>query len=124
MANWTPDSFIGELFNTLGKFVSPPTGVESPSMWGTPAYLQTLFPSATAIETTSRHFNLRYHSAEHWLDMWRAVYGPLQRAFASLSSEQQDLLHRDLIDLVHRHNTSQQGTMVVPSEYLEVIVWC
>ena len=44
LANWTPDSFIGQLFRVLGKHLPPPAGVKSPSLWGTEARLRELFP--------------------------------------------------------------------------------
>src|SRR5882724_5580513 len=49
LANWTPDSFIGQLFQTIGKYVPPAPGVKSPALWGDRAYLDTLFGSDAAI---------------------------------------------------------------------------
>ena len=37
LASWTPDGFIGELFRTVARHVSPPAGVRSPMLWGTEA---------------------------------------------------------------------------------------
>jgi len=34
LANWTPDSFIGQLFKTIGKYVPPAAGVEVPPRSG------------------------------------------------------------------------------------------
>jgi SAM-dependent methyltransferase len=31
MANWTPESFIGQLFKTMGKYVVPAPGMKSPA---------------------------------------------------------------------------------------------
>ena len=39
LANWTPESFIGQLFKTIGKYVPPAPGVKSPALWGTRAHL-------------------------------------------------------------------------------------
>src|SRR6201999_930600 len=36
LANWTPDGFIGQLFKTLDKYLSPSAGAKSPPLWGTP----------------------------------------------------------------------------------------
>src|SRR5690349_5866608 len=33
LANWTPESFIGQLFKTIGKYVPPAPGVKSPALW-------------------------------------------------------------------------------------------
>jgi len=43
------------------------------------------------------------------------------RAFAALEPEGQDALARDLGELLEDRNTSGDGTIVVPSDYLEVV---
>ena len=43
LANWTPESFIGQVFKTIGKYVPPAPGVKSPALWGTKARLEELF---------------------------------------------------------------------------------
>jgi SAM-dependent methyltransferase len=35
LANWTPSSFVGEMFKVLGRYLPPPVGVRSPALWGT-----------------------------------------------------------------------------------------
>jgi|JI10StandDraft_1071094.scaffolds.fasta_scaffold58371_1 ubiquinone/menaquinone biosynthesis C-methylase UbiE len=123
LANWTPDGFIGQLFRTIGGHLPPPAGVRSPALWGTEARLAELFGhGAAAVEATRRQFTFRYRSAEHWLDVFRTYYGPVLKAFAALAPEAQTALERDLLALVARFNRAQDGTMVVPSDYLEVVV--
>ena len=122
LANWTPDSFIGQLFTTLGRHIPPPAGINPPANWGTHDYLDTLFPDAGKIEAVTRVFNWRYRSPEHWIDTWRVVYGPLQKAFDSLDEAGQAALSGDLAELIASLNLAKDGTMVVPSPYLEVIV--
>lgn len=123
LANWTPEGFIGQLFKTLGRYVSPPPGVPSPALWGTRARIAELFGShAGAIETTERTFVFRYRSPEHWLEVFRTYYGPLLKTFALLDPAAQLALERDLLSLIRRFNRSADSTMVVPSEYLEVVI--
>jgi ubiquinone/menaquinone biosynthesis C-methylase UbiE len=123
MANWTPEGFIGQLFKTIGKHVPPPPGARSPALWGTRARLAELFePHATSIKTAQRHFVFRYRSPQHWLEIFRTFYGPTLKAFAALPEPGQMALERDLIALVERFNRAGDGTMVVPGEYLEVVV--
>lgn len=123
LANWTPDSFIGQLFKTIGRHVPPPAGLKSPALWGRPERLRELFgDGADEIATSPRHYVWRYRSPQHWLDLWRAVYGPMQKAFATLPPATQEQLSSDLLALIDRHNLATDGTMVVPSEYLEVIL--
>jgi ubiquinone/menaquinone biosynthesis C-methylase UbiE len=123
LANWTPEGFIGQLFKTIGKHVAPPAGARSPALWGTRARLAELFePHASSIQSAQRHFVFRYRSPEHWLEIFRTYYGPLLKTFATLEPAAQSALEQDVLALIGRFNRADDGTMVVPSEYLEVLV--
>jgi ubiquinone/menaquinone biosynthesis C-methylase UbiE len=123
LANWTPEGFIGQLFKTLGRHIPPPIGVKSPALWGTRARIEELFGrSAAAIETQPRKFVFRYRSAEHWMDVFKTYYGPMLKAFAAPQPPAQQALHDDIMALIARMNRSGDKTMVLPSEYLEVVV--
>jgi ubiquinone/menaquinone biosynthesis C-methylase UbiE len=123
LANWTPESFIGQLFKTLGKHIPPPAGVKSPSLWGSEARLRELFPAQyAAIATKTKQFVFRYRSPAHWLEVFRNYYGPLHKAFAALPPPQQAALERDVMELMARFNRSGDKTLVLPSDYLEVVV--
>src|SRR5512146_2092890 len=85
LANWTPEGFIGQMFKTIGKHLPPPTGVKSPAVWGTQAWVQTAFGAdASALAAEPRHFTFRYRSAQHFLDVFRTYYGPVLKAFETL----------------------------------------
>lgn len=123
LANWTPEGFIGQLFRTIGKHLPPPAGVKSPALWGTRAGLDELFGAgASEIRAEPRDFVFRYRSVEHWLQVFRTYYGPLLKAFAALDAGAQDALTADLAELANRFNRSGDDTMVVPSQYLEVVI--
>lgn len=123
LANWTPESFIGHVFKTIGRYVTPPAGARSPALWGTAARIGELFgPHASGIQALPRYFVFRYRSAEHWLEIFRTYYGPVLKTFAALEPLAQVSLERELIDLVRQFNRSDDGTMVVPSEYLETVI--
>ena len=123
LANWTPDGFIGQVFKTLGKYLPPPAGTRSPAMWGTRTRLSEMFDAgASSVTAQSRIFNFRYRSADHFLDVFRTYYGPVLKAFAALSPAKQEELQDDLHALIVRMNRSGDRTMVVPSEYLEVVI--
>jgi len=123
LANWTPNGFVGQMFKTIGIYTPPPAGVKSPALWGTRERLVEMFgPAAISIETELRRFNMRYRSSEHFLDVFRTYYGPLLKAFAALDETRQVGLTYDLHALIARMNQANDGTMVVPSEYLEVVV--
>ncbi|MBV9537978.1 MAG: methyltransferase domain-containing protein, partial [Acidisphaera sp.] len=123
MANWTPDSFIGQLFRTLGRRVPPPPGVSSPALWGSRPWLEATFATtARSIAINLRTFTFRYASPEQFIDVFRTYYGPVHKAFLSLDPAGQEALEADLRDLVAASNQGADGTMRVPSEYAEVIV--
>jgi SAM-dependent methyltransferase len=123
LANWTPDGFIGQLFKTIGKYLPPPAGVKSPALWGTSARINELFGSqASSIKVESRHFVFRYRSPQHWLDIFKTYYGPVLKTFAGLQPSAQAALTGDIIALIDRFNRSGDGSMVVPSEYLEIVI--
>jgi ubiquinone/menaquinone biosynthesis C-methylase UbiE len=123
MANWTPEGFIGQIFKTIGKHLPPPAGVKSPALWGTRARIDEMFGShASAIQAEPRHFVFRYRSPEHWLQVFKTYYGPLLKAFAALEPAAQAALESDLIAQIDRFNRSGDAGMVVPSEYLEVVI--
>jgi ubiquinone/menaquinone biosynthesis C-methylase UbiE len=123
LANWTPEGFIGQMFKTIGKHLPPPAGAKSPALWGTHARLKEMFGSgASAIKGEPRNYMFRYRSPEHFLDLFKTYYGPMLKAFAALEPTKQTELHNDLHALIVRLNKATDGTMVVPGEYLQVIV--
>ncbi|WP_315838320.1 class I SAM-dependent methyltransferase [Bradyrhizobium prioriisuperbiae] len=122
LANWTPDGFIGQLFKTIGKHLPPPAGARSPALWGTRERLGQLFEPHARISATPRTFVFRYRSADHWLEIFRTYYGPVLKAFAALDGAGQAALESDIRALLAQFNRSGDGTVVVPSEYLEVVI--
>jgi SAM-dependent methyltransferase len=123
LANWTPEGFIGKLFKVLGARLPPPPGVQPPSLWGVEAHLRTLFgENAAAIAVSRKMFNFRYRSAAHFIDVFRTWYGPVHKAFAALPADGAAALESDLTDLLNSMNRAGPGSLVVPSEYLEIVV--
>jgi len=123
MANWTPESFIGQLFKTIGKYVAPPPGVQSPANWGSEDFLKQHFGQhAETIKIEKKAFCFRYLSANHWLDVFRSYYGPTLKAFNALDTEGQAKLKTEIFALIKRFNRADDGSMVVPSDYLEIVI--
>ena len=81
-------------------------------------------PGAAAVEIKpeTRPFNFRYRSPKHFLDVFETYYGPINRVFATLDQQRQVELRDDLHALILRMNRANNGAMVVPSEYLEVVI--
>jgi len=123
MANWTPAGFIGQLFKVVAAHVPPPAGLKSPMLWGDEAHIVQLFGTrASAIRADRRVFNFRYRTAEHFVEVFRAFYGPTNKAFAALDDKGQSSLKSALVALLERSNVGGKKSLVVPAEYLEVVV--
>jgi SAM-dependent methyltransferase len=123
LANWTPSSFIGELFKLLGRYLPPPLGLRSPALWGTEDRLRELFANRLdSITIEHRDFVFRYRSVAHWLEVFRTFYGPMEKAFDALDSTKQESLAADLIALAEHFNRATDGSLVAPSQYAEVVI--
>jgi ubiquinone/menaquinone biosynthesis C-methylase UbiE len=121
LASWTPEGFLGKLFRAVARHVPPPAGVQSPLLWGTHAHLRGLFGDVK-IERTTRDFAFRYRSAEHFVEIFRTFYGPVHKAFAALDDAGKAALETDLLAVLRESDRGGAGGLVVPAEYLEVVI--
>ena len=122
LANWTPESFVGRLFKLIGQYVPPAPGVRSPALWGTKTYLGGLVGAHASVAVESRIFVFRHRSPEHFIEIFRNYYGPVVKAFAALDGAARAALEKDLHALIDEFNLAEDGTAVIPSDYLEAIV--
>jgi ubiquinone/menaquinone biosynthesis C-methylase UbiE len=123
LASWTPEGFLGKLFEVVREFVPPPAGLRSPMAWGSEPRLVELFgPRARGLRTQRKTYAFRYRSPEHWLEHFRAYYGPTHKAFAALDEAGQKAFAGALLDLLRAWNSGRGGALVVPGEYLEAVV--
>jgi hypothetical protein len=126
MANWTPAGFIGQVFKTTGKHVTPPALMPSPLLWGDAATVsERLQRDFTNVQCTRRELVMVYPmTPPEAVEYFRTWYGPTQRAFAALDEKGdetgQAALRRDLETLWTQHNTAADGTTRIVAEYLEV----
>ncbi len=122
LASWTPDSFSSAMPRVFARYVPPPPGLESPSLWGKEERVRELLGDGIEdLRTVRRSFVFRYRSVEHYLQMLQTHLGPTRESFRSLDEEGKESLTGELADLVNRFNRSGDETMVVPSDYLEVV---
>src|SRR5262245_33062040 len=123
LANWTPEGFLGQLFKLMSTFVAPPAGLVSPMAWGPEWRLMgRVGLGASDVRTTRRTYNFRFRSAEHWVEFFRVYYGPTHKAFAALDDAGRRALHAAMIELLRASNAHRGEALVVPAEYLEVVI--
>jgi ubiquinone/menaquinone biosynthesis C-methylase UbiE len=122
LANWTPQGFVGRLFKIIGKYVPPAPGAKSPMLWGDRTHLEELFGSKGTVAAEPRTYMMRYKSPEHWIDVFRTYYGPMVKTFAAIDPEAREALEADLHALIDEFNSAEDGTAIMPGDYLEVIV--
>lgn len=122
MANWTPGGFIGQMFKTISKHIAP-SGMPSPVLWGDEATVRDRLCQGIAdVKCALRVYHFDYpFPPEAVVEFFRANYGPMSRAFASLDAEGQERLRRDLVSLWSASNKADDDTTKVEAEYLEVI---
>lgn len=121
MANWTPGGFIGKMFKTISRYIAP-SGMPSPLLWGDEASVRERLSGGAHLEFSLRTYPFEYpFPPEEVVDFFRANYGPMSRAFASLDANGQEKLRSELVRLWSEHNHSGDNTTRVDAEYLEVI---
>jgi ubiquinone/menaquinone biosynthesis C-methylase UbiE len=123
LANWTPEGFIGQLFRVIAGYIPPPAGLQSPMLWGSEPRIVELFgPDAADIHCERRNYNFRYQSAAHWIEIFRHYYGPMYKSYAALDEDRQARLTEELTALLERLNVAGDNSLVVPGEYMEIVI--
>jgi SAM-dependent methyltransferase len=124
MVNWTSSSFVGQLFKALARHVPPAPGVPSAMLWGDEATVR------ERLRDGIRALTMTHHTYPAWnypfgvpdvVEFFRQTYGPVQRAFAALDTEGQQVLRNDLEGVFSKFNRATDGTTSLESEFLEVI---
>jgi SAM-dependent methyltransferase len=120
---WTPNSFAGQQGSLFGKYLPFFPGLKAPVLWGTEERLRELLGGgASDLRIARRSFVFRYLSIPHYLEALQTQLGPTRETFLALGPAERENLVGELVDLIGRSNRSGDGTMAVPSDYLEVVV--
>lgn len=122
MANWVPDSGIGEMFITIAKHAPPPTGVRPPLLWGTEERLRELFGDGISDLRVERRVSRQtFRSIDHWLEFFRTYFGPTKVAFERVGPDGEAALEADLRGFLEKSNVAGERALVLEPEYLQVI---
>ncbi len=122
LANWTPAGFVGRMFQTVAEYVSPPSLMWSPGLWGTEEHVRCLLGRAVGdLALSRREFVFRFRSPMEFVEVFRDYYGPVRHAFDTLDERGRQAMHEDLVALVARHDREPGPSVAVPSEYLEAV---
>jgi ubiquinone/menaquinone biosynthesis C-methylase UbiE len=122
MANWTPEGYIGHLFRAMGRHVPPPPGLQPPTRWGDEAAVRELFGDGVSDLRMERRICVqRFPSTSFYIDFFCRYYGPTLKAFEALDAAGQERLAADMAALLREHNRSGDDTLVLHSEYLEIV---
>lgn len=122
VANWTPTSFVGQIFRTVTRYVPAPAGVRPPGLWGTEERLRELLgPAMSRLEVTPRQFVFRFRSPDEFVDFFRTTYGPVHKAFLALDEPDRERLRADLATLATQFDRGPGPSVAMPSDYLEAV---
>jgi SAM-dependent methyltransferase len=122
LACWTPEGFVGQMLGVVGRHVPPPAGLMPPSLWGKKEHLAALLGNGVSkLDVERRHFNFRYESPSHFIEVFRAYYGPIHKAYGALDDNGRTALTQDLEALLARFDQGGGRSLLVPGEYAEVV---
>jgi hypothetical protein len=110
------------MLRIVSRLVPPPAGVPSPLAWGTEERLAELFAGAVSVDVVCRQFQFRFRSADDYFETFKAYYGPVFRAWNVLDDDGKQSLRDELVALADGANRDTSGALIVPSDYLEVVV--
>lgn len=124
LASWTPEGFLGDFFRTVAQHVPPPpAGMPSPFTWGSEMGIASLFGTrARVVASVRKNFNFRYESGAHMIEVFRTYYGPTLQAFNSVDDRGKVALEASIARLLSTHDRGGVGGLVVPAEYLEIVL--
>jgi ubiquinone/menaquinone biosynthesis C-methylase UbiE len=123
MANWVPDGPISSMFMVVAKYTPPPPpGFVPPVLWGTEERVRELFGEGIVnLRTERRASRQAFRSADHYLDFFRAYFGPIRQAFERAGPDNEATLAAELRAHLEKNNLGGDRALVLEPEYLQVV---
>jgi hypothetical protein len=92
-----------------------------PVLWGSEDHVRELFgDGVTAMSVERRPCRQVFRSADHYLDFFRAYFGPLKVAFEKVGPDGAAALEADMRDFLEEVNTNDSALVLEP-EYLQLV---
>jgi SAM-dependent methyltransferase len=123
MANWTPRSFVGDMFRTISKYVPPPPGVPPAGLWGDEETVRArLGPGCSAMTLTRKLYPSFVYpfGPREVADWFLRLYGPTRRAFEAVGPEKGEQLRAELEAVFAKFNRGTAERTEIEGEYLDV----
>lgn len=121
MGNWTPEGFVGQMFQITARHAPPPPGMLPPSLWGVEKIVTERLGGKARLEMTRRELLFDYPFApSEAVAFFRKYFGPTQITFARLDEAGQRALADELTQHWTSNNLGDANRTVIKAEYLEV----
>jgi hypothetical protein len=121
MANWTPDSMVGDMFRTVGRRVPPPQGVRPAVAWGDEERVTELLgPHCSTLQFSRQVCPFRFPSTDACVEYFRTWYGPTVAAFQAVGEDGRAQLESELAAMFAAHDCASDATLGMDVEYLEI----
>lgn len=123
LLNWTPRSFVGQLFLLVCRYAPLPPQIAPPVLWGVEERVRGYLGGGIAgWQVTPRVCPLVFpFGPVATAELYRAKIGAIQRAYAGLDLDGQAALRRDLVAFFAENNRAGDGMTRIDAECLEVI---
>ena len=124
LANWTAASMPGQMFRCVSRFVPPPPGLSPPVLWGDEDTVRArLAQNFTDLHLTRRMYpQWRYpFDAAELVNLFRAKFGPVKKAFDLIDPQRQEELRRSLEQIYADTSETANGVLTITQgELLEI----
>src|SRR3954462_3187161 len=123
LCSWQASGFVGEMFQTIARFLTPPPPVEGPPVrWGTEEGAHSLLDDAFEVRTEERILRQRFAGGiDAMTDHFMTHFGPMVMARRALEPEGRwDEFLTAYRELARRWNQGGEGESALPAAYLLV----
>jgi SAM-dependent methyltransferase len=120
---WTPEGVTGDIFRASGAYMPPPPEFASPPLlWGTEEHVRDMFGSVANTFAFERHSaTIEWDSVEGWADYFLDRFGPFVTARQMLGDRFTEL-RAEIVAAWESRNEADDGSLVLPQEYLLALV--